>query len=250
MAKGESPLKQFEVQPIVEINVFGLDLSFTNSALWMTITTVFIIAFFTIPFLKTKKTNSVEDLYPSRLQVASELGFNFISSLINDTVGKEGKKYFPLVFALFMFILFGNLFGMIPYSFTFTSHIIVTLALAMGVFIFVTVLGFVKHGVKFFGFFVIPGLPIYMLPLLIPIEVISYLSRPISLSVRLFSFFFAGHTLLKVFAGFVSALGFFGILPLVFIIALTGLEILIAFLQAYVFAILTCLYINDALHLH
>jgi F-type H+-transporting ATPase subunit a len=250
MAKGESPLKQFEVQPIVEINVFGLDLSFTNSALWMTITTVFIIAFFTIPFLKTKKTNSVEDLYPSRLQVASELGFNFISSLINDTVGKEGKKYFPLVFALFMFILFGNLFGMIPYSFTFTSHIIVTLALAMGVFIFVTVLGFLKHGVKFFGFFVIPGLPIYMLPLLIPIEVISYLSRPISLSVRLFANMLAGHTLLKVFAGFVSALGFFGILPLVFIIALTGLEILIAFLQAYVFAILTCLYINDALHLH
>ena len=250
MAKGESPLKQFEVQPIVEINVFGLELSFTNSALWMTITTVFIIAFFTIPFLKTKKTNSVEDLYPSRLQVASELGFNFISSLINDTVGKEGKKYFPLVFALFMFILFGNLFGMIPYSFTFTSHIIVTLALAMGVFIFVTVLGFMKHGVKFFGFFVIPGLPIYMLPLLIPIEVISYLSRPISLSVRLFANMLAGHTLLKVFAGFVSALGFFGILPLVFIIALTGLEILIAFLQAYVFAILTCLYINDALHLH
>ena len=250
MAKGESPLKQFEVQPILDINIFGLDISFTNSALWMTITTIFIIGFFTIPFLRSKKTNSVEDLYPSRLQVASELGFNFISSLINDTIGKEGKKYFPLVFALFMFILFGNLFGMIPYSFTFTSHIIVTLALAMGVFIFVTVLGFVKHGVKFFGFFVIPGLPIYMLPLLIPIEVISYLSRPISLSVRLFANMLAGHTLLKVFAGFVSALGFFGILPLVFIIALTGLEILIAFLQAYVFAILTCLYINDALHLH
>ena len=250
MAKGESPLKQFEVQPILDINIFGLDISFTNSALWMTITTIFIIGFFTIPFIRPKKTNSVEDLYPSRLQVASELGFNFISSLINDTIGKEGKKYFPLVFALFMFILFGNLFGMIPYSFTFTSHIIVTLALAMGVFIFVTVLGFIKHGVKFFGFFVIPGLPIYMLPLLIPIEVISYLSRPISLSVRLFANMLAGHTLLKVFAGFVSALGFFGILPLVFIIALTGLEILIAFLQAYVFAILTCLYINDALHLH
>ena len=250
MAKGESPLKQFEIQPILDINIFGLDLSFTNSALWMTITTIFIITFFTIPFLKSKKTSSVEDLYPSRLQVASELGFNFISSLINDTIGKEGKKYFPLVFALFMFILFGNLFGMIPYSFTFTSHIIVTLALAMGIFIFVTALGFVKHGIKFFGFFVIPGLPVYMLPLLIPIEVISYLSRPISLSVRLFANMLAGHTLLKVFAGFVSALGFFGILPLVFIIALTGLEILIAFLQAYVFAILTCLYINDALHLH
>jgi len=250
MAKGESPLHQFEIHPIVDLQLFGQDISFTNSSLWMTITTIFIIGFFSIPFLKSKKTNSVQDLYPTRLQVAAELGYNFISSLINDTVGKEGKKYFPLVFSLFMFILFGNLFGMIPYSFTFTSHIIVTLALAMGVFIFVTILGFVKHGIKFFGFFVIPGLPFYMLPLLIPIEVISYLSRPVSLSVRLFANMLAGHTLLKVFAGFVSALGFFGILPLVFIIALTGLEILIAFLQAYVFAILTCLYINDALHLH
>ena len=250
MAKGESPLKQFEIQPLVELNLFGQNISFTNSSLWMTITTIFILAFFTIPFLKSKKTNSVEDLYPSRLQVAAEMGFNFINNLINDTAGKEGRKYFPLVFSLFMFILFGNLFGMIPYSFTFTSHIIVTFGLALGVFIFVTVLGFIKHGLKFFSFFVIPGLPIYMLPLLIPIEVISYLSRPISLAVRLFANMLAGHTLLKVFAGFVSALGFFGILPLVFIVALTGLEILIAFLQAYVFAILTCLYINDALHLH
>ncbi len=219
MAKGESPLKQFEIQPIVDINFLGFDISFTNSALWMTITTAFILIFFTVPFLKAKKTNSVSDLYPTRMQVAAELGFNFINSLLADTVGEA-------------------------------SHIIVTLALAMGVFIFVTVLGFVKHGVKFFSFFVIPGLPVYMLPLLIPIEIISYLSRPISLSVRLFANMLAGHTLLKVFAGFVSALGFFGILPLVFIIALTGLEILIAFLQAYVFAILTCLYINDALHLH
>jgi len=250
MAKGESPLHQFEIHPIVDLQLFGHDISFTNSSLWMTITTIFIIGFFSIPFLRSKKTNSVQDLYPTRLQVAAELGFNFINSLLTDTVGKEGKKYFPLVFSLFMFILFGNLFGMIPYSFTFTSHIIVTLALAMGVFIFVTILGFVKHGIKFFGFFVIPGLPFYMLPLLIPIEVISYLSRPVSLSVRLFANMLAGHTLLKVFASFVSVLGFFGILPLVFIIALTGLEILIAFLQAYVFAILTCLYINDALHLH
>ena len=250
MAKGESPLKQFEIQPLVELNLFGQNISFTNSSLWMTITTVFILAFFTIPFLKSKKTNSVDDLYPSRLQAAAEMGFSFINNLITDTAGKEGRKFFPLVFSLFMFILFGNLFGMIPYSFTFTSHIIVTFGLALGVFIFVTVLGFMKHGLKFFSFFVIPGLPIYMLPLLIPIEVISYLSRPISLAVRLFANMLAGHTLLKVFAGFVSALGFFGILPLVFIVALTGLEILIAFLQAYVFAILTCLYINDALHLH
>jgi len=238
MAKGESPLKQFEIKPLMDLELFGYDISFTNSSLWMTITTVFIIVFFTVPFLKSRKTNSVEDLYPSRMQVAAEMGFSFINNLITDTAGKEGRKYFPLVFSLFMFILFGNLFGMIPYSFTFTSHIIVTFGLALAVFLFVTILGFVKHGLKFFSFFVIPGLPIYMLPLLIPIEVISYLSRPISLAVRLFANMF------------VSALGFFGILPLVFIVALTGLEILIAFLQAYVFAILTCLYINDALHLH
>ena len=142
------------------------------------------------------------------------------------------------------------MFGMIPYSFTFISHIIVTFSLATIVFIGVTFLGLLKHRLHFFSFFVIPGLPWYMLPLLIPIEIISYLSRPISLSVRLFANMLAGHTLLKVFASFVVALGIAGILPLAFVVALTGLEILIAFLQAYVFAILTCLYINDALHLH
>ena len=176
--------------------------------------------------------------------------YNFIAQLLKDTVGNEGKQFFPYVFSLFIFVLIGNMVGMIPYSFTFTSHIIVTFALASVVFIAVTVLGFVKHGLHFFSFFVIPGLPWYMLPLLIPIEIISYLSRPISLSVRLFANMLAGHTLLKVFAGFVVTLGFAGFLPLAFIVALTGLEILIAFLQAYLFAILTCLYINDALHLH
>ena len=140
MAKGESPLKQFEIKSIMDLELFGYDISFTNSSLWMTITTLFIIISFTLPFLKSKKTNSVEDLYPSRMQVAAELGFNFINNLITDTVGKEGKKYFPLVFSLFMFILFGNLFGMIPYSFTFTSHIIVTIGLALAVFLFVTIL--------------------------------------------------------------------------------------------------------------
>ena len=155
------------------------------------------------------------------------------------------------VFTIFMFVLIGNMVGMLPYSFTFTSHIIVTFALAAIVFIGVTILGFAKHGMHFFSFFVIPGLPWYMLPLLIPIEVISYLSRPISLSVRLFANMLAGHTLIKVFAMFVITMPFYsGVLPLAFIVALTGLEILIAFLQAYVFAILTCLYINDALHLH
>jgi F-type H+-transporting ATPase subunit a len=149
-----------------------------------------------------------------------------------------------------MFILFGNMIGMIPSTFTFTSHIAVTFAMAAVVFVAVTILGFIKHGAHFFSLFVPPGVPIAMWPLLIPIEIISYFSRPISLSVRLFANMLAGHTLLKVLAGFVPALGVAGIIPLAFVTALTGLEILIAFLQAYVFAILTCLYINDALHLH
>ena len=209
----------------------------------MIITVAFIIFFITLSV-------NTRSIVPSRLQLLSELSYNFIAQLLNDTVGKEGRRYFPFVFSIFMFVLIGNMVGMVPYSFTFTSHIIVTFALATVVFIGVTILGFIKHGFKFFSFFVIPGLPWYMLPLLLPIEVISYLSRPISLSVRLFANMLAGHTLLKVFAGFVVALGVGGVLPLAFIVALTGLEILIAFLQAYVFAILTCLYINDALHLH
>jgi len=178
------------------------------------------------------------------------MSYEFVANLIRETVGNEGRKYFPIIFALFMFILFGNLLGMIPTAFTFTSHIIVTFVMALVVFVCVTILGFAKHGIHFFSFFVPPGAPLLMWPLLIPIEIISYLSRPLSLSVRLFANMLAGHTLLKVFAGFVVALGAAGVVPLVFIIALTGLEILIAFLQAYVFAILTCLYINDALHLH
>ena len=244
-AAGEkhSPLEQFEIIPYWQIKINDLDLSFTNSSLAMVLT----VAFITIFLTATVKTRSI---IPTRMQLISEMSYNFINQLLNDTVGNEGKQYFPFIFTIFMFVLIGNMIGMIPYSFTFTSHIIVTFALASVVFIGTTILGFVKHGLRFFSFFVIPGLPWYMLPLLIPIEVISFLSRPISLSVRLFANMLAGHTLLKVFAGFVIALGVAGIMPLAFIVALTGLEILIAFLQAYVFAILTCLYINDALHLH
>ena len=244
-AAGEkhSPLEQFEIIPIVHMKAGDVDLSFTNSSVSMIITVAVIALFLTL-------TVNTRSIIPSRLQLVSELMYTFIAQLLSDTVGDNGRRYFPFVFSLFMFVLIGNMVGMIPYSFTFTSHIIVTFALASVVFIGVTILGFLKHGFHFFSFFVIPGLPWYMLPLLIPIEVISYLSRPISLSVRLFANMLAGHTLLKVFAGFVVSLGVAGFLPLAFIVALTGLEILIAFLQAYVFAILTCLYINDALHLH
>ncbi len=239
-----SPLEQFEIIPFIHMKAGNVDISFTNSSLSMIITVAVITLFLTL-------TVNTRAIIPSRLQLISELMYSFIAQLLNDTVGDNGRKYFPFVFALFMFVLIGNMVGMVPYQFTFTSHIIVTFALAAVVFIGVTILGFVNHGIRFFAFFYIPGVPFYMHPLLIPIEVISYLSRPISLSVRLFANMLAGHTLLKVFAGFVVAMPFFtGVLPLTFIVALTGLEILIAFLQAYVFAILTCLYINDAYHLH
>ena len=220
------------------------DVSFTNSALFMTVTVVLITLFMVLGMRK-------HALVPGRWQSVAELAYEFVANLLRDTVGNEGRKYFPFVFSLFMFILFGNMLGMIPYSFTFTSHIIVTFALALVVFLGVTVLGFVKHGVHFFSFFVPPGVSVVLWPLMIPIELISYLSRPISLAVRLFANLTAGHTMLKVFAGFVVSLGIVGgILPLAFVVALTGLELLIAFLQAYVFTILTCFYINDSIHLH
>ena len=242
--ENHSPLEQFEITPFVHFEVGSVDLAFTNSSLAMVITIAVITLFLTLSV-------NTRSIIPSRVQLISELSYGFIAQLLKDTVGEQGRKYFPFVFTIFMFVLIGNMVGMLPYSFTFTSHIIVTFALAAVVFIGVTILGFAKHGMHFFSFFVIPGLPWYMLPLLIPIEVISYLSRPISLSVRLFANMLAGHTLIKVFAMFVITMPFYsGVLPLAFIVALTGLEILIAFLQAYVFAILTCLYINDALHLH
>ena len=240
-----SPLHQFEIHPIIPIQLgdAGVDVSFTNSALFMVLAMVLISGFMVLGMRRSA-------IVPGRWQCAAEMAYEFIANMLRDTVGQEGRKYFPFVFTVFMFVLFGNLLGMVPYSFTFTSHIVVTFALAFIIFVGVTILGFVKHGFHFFSFFVPPGTPLPMYPLLIPIEIISYLSRPISLSVRLFANMLAGHTLLKVIAGFVWALGVFGILPLAFVVALTGLEILIACLQAYVFTILTCLYINDALHLH
>lgn len=241
--ENQSPLAQFEIKELVPLEIGGNNISFSNSALMMVITIALIILLMVVG---TRKRAMV----PGRWQSLAELCYEFVSNLIRDTVGNEGRRYFPFIFSLFMFILVGNMLGMVPYSFTFTSHIAVTFAMAMVVFTGVTILGFAKHGIHFFSFFVPPGVPIWMWPLMIPIEVISYLSRPVSLAMRLFANMLAGHTLLKVFAGFVPVLGAAGILPLAFVGALTGLEFLIAFLQAYVFAILTCLYINDALHLH
>tara|TARA_B100000446_G_C10387477_1_gene282568 strand:- start:74 stop:703 length:630 start_codon:yes stop_codon:yes gene_type:complete len=208
------------------------------------ILTVLVVSIFLILSIKNKK------VIPNRFQIISELLYEFIANMINDNIGHKGKKFFPFIFTLFTFILFGNLLGMLPYSFTFTSHIIVTFVLAMFIFLFITLIGIFMHGFKFFSLFVPKGAPMLMLPLMIPIEIISYLSRPISLSVRLFANMMAGHTMLKIFAGFIVPLGIFGIAPLMVDVALTALEVLIAFLQAYVFTILTCIYLNESINLH
>jgi F-type H+-transporting ATPase subunit a len=243
LADGHSPLAQFEIKTLVPLQIGEINVSFTNSSVFMVATVLAISLFLVIGMRRNA-------LIPGRWQSMVELSYIFIANLIKDTVGSEGRPYFPFVFTVFMFVLFGNLFGMLPYTFTFTSHIVVTFTMALFVFLGVTLIAITKHKMHFFSFFMPPGVPMYMAPILIPIEIISYLSRPISLSVRLFANMLAGHTLMKVFAGFIFTLGIFGIAPWAFIVALTGLEIVIAFLQAYVFTILTCLYLNDALHLH
>ncbi len=240
-----NPMHQFEVYRIgPEINLGEVNLSFTNASLFMIVSSFLILL---ILFLGTKK----KSLVPSRVQLITEMSYTFIAKMINDTAGSNAKSFFPFIFTLFMFVLFCNMVGMLPYSFTVTSHIIVTFVLAAIIFIGVTILGFIKHGFKYLELFVPKGVPVVLLPIIVIIEIISYLSRPVSLSVRLFANMMAGHTMLKVFGGFVISLGLLGgWLPLGFSVALTGLEILVAFLQAYVFAILTCIYLNDALNLH
>jgi len=240
-----NPMTQFEVYRIGPEIKFGIfDISFTNASLFMVISLMAILIIF---FLGSKKNS----LLPNKVQLLAELSFTFVSKMINDTAGEKAKPYFSLIFSLFIFVLFCNMLGMIPYAFTVTSHIIVTFILAAFIFIGVTIIGFIRHGIGYLKLFVPSGVPIILLPLIIVIEIISYLSRPISLSVRLFANMMAGHTMMKVFGGFVISLGIVGgWLPLSFSVALTGLEILVAFLQAYVFAILTCIYLNDALNLH
>ncbi|GAB5508259.1 MAG: F0F1 ATP synthase subunit A [Rhizobiaceae bacterium] len=242
------PIHQFHITKLIPIEIGGLDLSFTNSSLFMVATVATAGAFLYL-------TTASRGLVPSRMQSISEMSYEFVANMLRDAAGTQGMRFFPLVFSLFMFVLVANLLGMFPYFFTVTSHIIVTFALAMLVMGTVVAYGFWKHGLKFLGLFVPHGVPGVLVPLVVAIEVISFLSRPISLSVRLFANMLAGHITLKVFAGFVVSLASFGavgvagaVLPLIMTVALTGLEFLVAFLQAYVFAVLTCMYLNDALH--
>jgi F-type H+-transporting ATPase subunit a len=243
VAEAHNPLAQFEIKALIPIQIGDIDASFTNSSALMVLS---VFAATLLMVFAVRPRASV----PGRWQLLAELCYQFIAKMISDNIGKEGRPYFPFVFSIFMFVLFGNFLGMVPYSFTFTSHIAVTLTMALVIFVMVTVIAFFKHGFHFFSFFLPAGVPIVLSPLMIAIEVISYFTRPFSLSVRLFANMMAGHTLLKVVGGFVFPLGLFGIVPIAGLVAVTGLEFLIAFLQAYIFTILTCIYINDAIHLH
>lgn len=252
---GTDPIHQFVIEDMIPIHLggdgtagSGLNFSFTNSSLFMALTVIAITTFVLL-------ASSKRALVPSRLQLSGELLYEFVANMLRSSAGKEGMKFFPFVFSLFTFVLFANLFGMIPYFFTVTSHIIVTVALAVLVMAVVIGYGFFRHGFKFLKLFVPAGVPGYVLPIVVPIEIISFLSRPVSLSVRLFGNILAGHITLKVFAGFVVSLGTLGalgwlgaLLPLIMTVAITALEFLVAAVQAYVFAVLTSMYLNDAVH--
>ena len=239
----DSPLEQFRVKVLIPLHVGTVDLSFTNSSLFMMLSALAIFLFLGVGLRK-------KSIIPSRFQSLVEIAYDLILSMIRDNVGDAGKHYFPFIFSIFLFVLFGNLLGMIPYAFTFTSQIILTFGLACFVFVAVTIIGFLKHGVRFFKFFLPSGAPLFMAPILIPIELISYLSRPLSLSIRLFANMMAGHTMLKVFALFTVLLGAYGISTVLLNTILIGFEVLVAFLQAYVFSVLSCLYLSDAINMH
>ncbi len=243
------PIDQFAIRPLVELGTLGgQQIAFTNSAFYMLLTVTLAASFL---FLASRRSRIV----PGRWQSSAEMLYEFISRTIRENAGEHGMKFFPLVFSLFMFILVANLIGMFPYAFTVTSQLIVTFALAMLVFLTATIYGLVRHGFKFFRLFMPAGVPAVLAPIIVPIELMSYISRPISHSVRLFAVMLAGHITLKVFAGFIIGLGSLGtlglisaILPLAMTVALTALELLMAIIQAYVFTMLSCMYLNDALH--
>jgi F-type H+-transporting ATPase subunit a len=237
------PLEQFEIERIVPLHIGKLDVSYTNSALMMTIVVVLITA---LIMLSTRRAA----LVPGRWQSITEMLYEFVADMVDTNAGHGARQFFPFVFTLFVFILFSNLLGLVPYSFTVTSHIIVTFALAAIVFVGVTIVGIVKHGWHFLRLFVPEGVPALLLLLLVPIELLSYFIRPFTLSIRLFANMLAGHTMLAIFGGFAASIWLVAVFPLAINVALVGLELLVAVLQAYVFAILTCLYLRDALHLH
>jgi F-type H+-transporting ATPase subunit a len=245
-----SPIHQFEIQRLFPLEIAGTDVSFTNSALWMCIGAIISMTFLTVAMQK-------KALVPGRMQAFSEILYGFLSKMVDEKIGDKGRPYFPFIFTLFMFVLMGNVLGLLPYSFTYTSHLAVTGALALFVFFMVIIFGFIHHGTHFLGLFIPKGAPIWLMPFIVPIEVLSFFVKPLTLSVRLFANMMAGHIMLKVVAGFaVAALGFglagaaLGIIPVLINAAMLAFELLVALIQAYVFAILSCVYLKDAVDLH
>jgi F-type H+-transporting ATPase subunit a len=238
-----NPFHQFEIFPIIPLSIAGHDISFTNSALFMVATVLLIVGFF---YSATRHGS----LVPGKMQSAAEVMFQFIDNTLLESVGNKGREFFPFVFTVFMFILVLNLFGMMPYSFTVTSHVIITFAIAATIFILVILTGFIKHGLHFLSLFLPKGTPLWLAPILFLIELLSFLSRPISLSIRLAGNMLAGHVLVKVLASFVIMMGIGGLFPMAFMMIMIGFEIFVAILQAYIFTILTCVYLNDAINLH
>jgi F-type H+-transporting ATPase subunit a len=237
-------LHQFELKKLIPIELAGYDISFTNSSLFMMFAIFSIITFYLFAIRDRK-------IIPTRMQSMAELSYEFIASMVKDNVGTKGMSFMPFIFTIFMFVLACNLFGMIPYSFTVTSHISVTFTMAAFIFIMCTLVGLIKHGMHFFSLFLPEGTPLWLAPVMIVIEFFTYLSRPVTLSIRLAGNMVAGHILLKVMAGFVITLGLIGgWLPLSLMVVLSGFELFVAVLQAYIFTILTCVYLNDAVNLH
>lgn len=238
------PISQFKVRKILNITLLGMDISLTNAALMM----IFgLFLFIAITTFGIRKKHAI----PSKFQSAIEILYIFIQNLCKDNIVKESAKYEGIIATIFLYILLGNLIGMIPFSFTFTSQIVVTFILATIVFIISVAIGIIKHGLGFFAHFMPSGTPIYLAPLLVPIEIISFLSRPFSLAIRLFANIVAGHAMIKVFASFVIILGvFWGVLPFTMNVILTGFEMMVAFLQSYIFAILSCIYVSEAINMH
>jgi len=237
------PLHQFLISPIISLSVFGVNISFTNSSLFMVLSVLIIFVLFYL-FMKTS------DLLPGRLQMMLEVVFSFVHDTVKGSVGKEGMVHFPFILSIFLFILLGNLFGMIPFAFTFTSHIVVTFSLAMVVFFIALSVEISYKGVGFFSRFLPGGVPALMIPVIVPVEILSFVFRPISLSVRLFANMLAGHIILKIFAGCTVMMGFLGFVPLAFNVVFMGFECFVAVLQAYIFTVLSCAYLTDAMHSH
>ncbi len=242
-----NPIAQFEIKDIIPLYIGGIDVSFTNASLWMLISAFISMALLT---LTTRRASII----PSRLQVVGESVYVLVANMIRQNTGSEGMRYFPFIFSIFIIVLMGNLMGMLPYSFTYTSHLAVTASLAVFIFIFVTAVGFIRHGKAFFGFFAPAGVPFALKFFIVPLELISYLSRPLTLSMRLFANMMAGHLILKVFAGFCVSLMsvsiFASSVPMIFNVLMIAFEFMVAFLQAYVFTVLTCIYFKDAIDMH